>query len=163
MGIEAVNILKESNLRIMLVTTTLAGMEGFMSGLINSGAEVTHARNGMTAIEMMKTRSPALVVVDSGLSDFNPLELAAELRRVNPMVTTMVMGGIRPNHHKRSHKLNITAKIANRPDLEQARFVMMALKRFSRKHFGPVDPASHRKDAAPTSNASTANPMFVLT
>jgi len=163
MGSAVKNILRENSMGVILVTTTLAGMEEFMSGLINSGAEVAHARNGSAAIEMIKPHAPALVVIDNGLSDFNPFELAEELTRVNPMATTAVTSFPPPEIQKHLNMLKSISQTDRRPDFEQAQLARMVLDRFCWKSSDSMNPASHCKDTLPMNNINMTSSVFVLT
>jgi len=115
---------------VIVATPTLAGLEGFTKGLIDSGAEVAHARNGMAALEMAKARSPALVVVDSDLKDFRPFELVTELARVDASINTAVMTHLDDDaFHAKAEGLGVLASLGTQPGAKDAVHVMTILKR----------------------------------
>ncbi len=115
---------------VILATPTLAGLEGFTQGLIDSGAEVVHARSGMAALEMAKVRSPVLVIVDASMSDFRPFELVLELTRVNALINSAVMSALSPEQfHDDSEGLGVLTQIAPNPVEQDALDVMAKLIR----------------------------------
>jgi DNA-binding response OmpR family regulator len=114
---------------VLLATPTLAGLEGFTKGIMDSGAELVHARSGMAALEMTKLRTPALVVVDADLHDFRPFELVSQLARVNAMVNTAVMSGLAPEQfHDDSEGLGVLAQLPPHPAMQDATALMDRLK-----------------------------------
>lgn len=115
---------------VIVATPTLAGLESFTKGLIDSGAEVVHARSGMAALEMAKARSPVLVAVGGDLSDFRPFELVTELTRVNAVINTAVMSALSPEQfHEDAEGLGVLAQIAPHPVEQDALDVMAKLIR----------------------------------
>lgn len=115
---------------VIVATPTLSGMEGFIKGLIDSQAEVVHARSGMATLEMAKTRSPELVVIDSDLPDFKPFELVAQLARLNATITTAVISDLPPDKfHDKAEGLGILTQLSTQPDSSEAQGVMTILRR----------------------------------
>lgn len=114
---------------VIVATTTMAGLEGFTKGLMDSGAEVAHARSGMAALEMARVRAPVLVVVDGALADFRPAELVSELARVNAVINTAVMSMLPPDQfHDALEGLGVLAQIPSHPGEADARAVMGRLR-----------------------------------
>jgi len=115
---------------VIVATPTMAGLEGFTRGLIDSGAEVAHARSGMSALEMAKARAPALVIVDGGLKDFRPFELVTELTRVDASINTAVMSHLdEEKFHDKAEGLGVLASLGTQPGAEDAVEVMAMLRR----------------------------------
>jgi len=114
---------------VILATPTLAGLEGFTKGLMDAGAEVVHARSGVAALEMTKTRAPALVIVDGHLPDFRAFELVSQLARVNAMVNTAVMSGLASEQfHDDSEGLGVLAQLSPHPTTKDATDLMDRLR-----------------------------------
>ena len=115
---------------VIVATPTLAGLEGFIKGLIDSRAEVAHARSGMATLEMSKAHPPALVVVDSDLPDFKPFELVAQLARMNAAITTAVISGLPPEtFHDKAEGLGVLTQLNTQPDFADAQGIMTTLRR----------------------------------
>lgn len=115
---------------VILATPTLAGLEGFTQGLMDSEAEVAHARSGMAALEMARVRAPALVVVDEGIGDFQPFELVAQLSRVNAAINTAVMSALDDEaFHEKAEGLGVLARIGTQPGVQDALDLMARLRR----------------------------------
>jgi len=115
---------------VIVAASTMAGLEGFTEGLIDSGAEVAHARSGMAALEMAKVRTPALVIVESDLPNFSCFELVRELARINAAITTAVVSGLPPEEfHDRAEGLGVLKQIRPQPGRDDAHSVMAHLKR----------------------------------
>ena len=115
---------------VIVATPTLAGLEGFTTGLIDAGAEVVHARSGMAALEMAKMRAPALVVVAGDLPDFRPFELVTELTRINAVINSAVMSALSPEQfHEDSEGLGVLTQIAPYPAEKDALDLMSKLIR----------------------------------
>lgn len=115
---------------VIVATPTMAGLEEFTRGLIDSGAEVAHARSGMSALEMAKSRAPALVVVDGGLKDFRPFELVTELARVDASINTAVMSHLDAEEFNgKAEGLGVLASLGTQPGAGEAARVMAMLRR----------------------------------
>jgi CheY-like chemotaxis protein len=120
----------EESMLVIVATPTLAGLEGFIEGLIDSQAEVAHTRSGMATLEMAKVHPPALVVVDSDLPDFKPFELVAQLARLNAAITTVVISGLPPDtFHDQAEGLGVLAQLSTQPAYADAQSVMTTLSR----------------------------------
>lgn len=115
---------------VIVATPTMAGLEGFTRGLIDSGAEVAHAKSGMAALEMAKARHPLLIVVDGGLKDFRPFELVGEIARMDATINTAVMSQLDDgDFHDRAEGLGVLANLGTQPGAGDAREVMSRLWR----------------------------------
>ena len=115
---------------VIVATPTLAGLEGFTTGLIDSGAEVVHVRNGMEALAVAKVRVPSLVVVDGNLSDFRPFALVTELVHINAAINTAIMSALDPDQfHQDAEGLGVLAQIAPYPVEKDALDLMSKLIR----------------------------------
>jgi len=115
---------------VIVATPALAGLEGFIKGLSDSGAEVVHARSGMAALEMAKVRAPVLLVVGGDIPDFRPFELVSALTRVNAAINSAVMSPLTSEQfHEDSEGLGILTQIAPHPGEKDALDVMAKLMR----------------------------------
>ena len=80
------------------------------------GTEVALAETGAEVLAMVKTRTPALVIVDNQLPDFKPFGLVMALLKINAMVQTAVVSDLpEEEFHEQSEGLGIMAHIS--PDL----------------------------------------------
>jgi DNA-binding response OmpR family regulator len=96
--------------------------QDFKDGLAREPqAVVEAAETGAMVLEMVKSRTPALVVVDSQLPDFKPFDLVLEILKVNAMVQTAVVSSLSDeDFHEQSEGLGIMARIPLNPSAEGA-------------------------------------------
>jgi DNA-binding response OmpR family regulator len=82
-------------LRVLLATTRPETLHSFIEGLF-SDPEVwfDQVGSGRETLEAVRSDSPHLVIIDSGLPDTEALKLAPELLMVNAMVNTAVVSSL---------------------------------------------------------------------
>jgi len=75
----------------ILVTQRASEMGDFRKGLGAGGAAVETVPDGETALSVVKRDAPDLVVIDEGLSDFEPLPLVVKVIMANALANTAVI------------------------------------------------------------------------
>jgi DNA-binding response OmpR family regulator len=77
---------------IVLATVRPEALAAFTKGLADeSGQDVAVAPSGTVALEWVAAKKPALVVIDEGLPDHEPLKLVREIMMVSAMTLTAVV------------------------------------------------------------------------
>ena len=77
---------------IVLASARPEALAGFTEGLAKeSGQDVAVVPSGKIALEQVAAQTPALVVIDEGLPDHEPLELVREIMMVSAMTLTAVV------------------------------------------------------------------------
>ncbi|WP_319582691.1 hypothetical protein [uncultured Pseudodesulfovibrio sp.] len=77
---------------IVLATARPQALAEFTEGLAKeSGQSVSVVPTGKTALEQVSAEAPALVVIDEGLPDHEPLALVREIMMVSAMTLTAVV------------------------------------------------------------------------
>ena len=74
-------------LRIVLATDRLEAIQAFVEALSsNPEVRLQHVTSGAEVLEAVSVSAPHLVIIDSGLTDNEPLELVKKLLMVNAMM-----------------------------------------------------------------------------
>jgi len=118
-------------LRIVLATTRLQAWQAFAAALsANPEVHLQHLGSGAEALEAARTSAPHLVIIDTGLADHEPLELAQKLLMVNAMVNTAVVSPLSEEEfHEASEGLGILGRLPNKPGVSDAADLLYRLKK----------------------------------
>jgi DNA-binding NarL/FixJ family response regulator len=85
--------------------------------------------SGTEALEALSTSSPHLVVIDSYLSDTDPLGLIRKLLRVNAMVNTAVVSPLADEEfHEASEGLGVLGRLPVEPGSSDAAVLLQKLR-----------------------------------
>ncbi len=123
-------------LRIVLATGRPQPMEAFAAAL-SSNPEVRLQRvgSGAEVLETAQASAPHLVIIDTDLADYEPLELVQKLLRVNAMVNTVVVSPLSEEEfHEASEGLGILGRLPGEPGVGDAAELLLRLK----KVLGPM-------------------------
>ena len=72
--------------------------------------------SGAEALETAEASAPHLVIIDTGLPDYEPLELVQKLLMVNAMVNTAVVSPLSEEEfHEASEGLGVLARLPGEP------------------------------------------------
>jgi DNA-binding response OmpR family regulator len=89
------------------------------------GTVVETAETGASVLEMIKSRPPALVIIDYPLPDFKPFALVLEIIKINAMVQTAVVSSLSDEEfHEKSEGLGIMAHFPSIPTASDAPALM---------------------------------------
>jgi DNA-binding NarL/FixJ family response regulator len=118
-------------LRIVLATNRLEAMQAFVEGLSsNPEVHLEHVVSGAEALETARASAPHLVIIDTGLQDCEPLELARKLLRVNAMVNTVVVSPLSEEEfHEASEGLGVLGRLPQEPGESDAAEVLHRLNK----------------------------------
>ncbi len=118
-------------LRIVLATDRLEAMQAFVEALSsNPEVRLQHVTSGAEALETVRLSAPHLVIIDTGLADCEPLELAQKLLRVNAMVNTAVVSPLSEEEfHEASEGLGVLARLPGEPGESDAAEVLHRLNK----------------------------------
>jgi DNA-binding NarL/FixJ family response regulator len=117
-------------LRIILATTRPKAMQTFGAAL-SSNPEVylQYVLSGPEALEAVRTASPDLVIIDTGLIDAEPLDLVKKLLLVNAMVNTAVVSPLSEEEfHEASEGLGVLGRLPDAPGESDATDLLRKLK-----------------------------------
>lgn len=104
----------------------------FIQGLENEGALVRLAKTKLKTLELVKARTPHLVVVDDCLSDVQPLTLVKDLMLIDAMINTAVITGISAEQfHEKGEGLGILTSICQQPDAQDAKALIQRLRKLA--------------------------------
>jgi len=105
---------------IVIATTRAKEIQDFIAPLEQlNDVEIAIVQTGAVALEKVKSESPAFVIADQGLPDFEPLALITEIVKINAMINTAVVSSM--NHkdfHEASEGLGVLAPIPTQPKSE---------------------------------------------
>jgi len=118
-------------LRIVLATNRLEAMPAFVEALSsNPEVDLQHVVSGAEALETARASAPHLVIIDTGLADCAPLELARNLLRVNAMVNTVVASPLTEEEfHEASEGLGVLGRLPQEPGESDAAEVLHRLNK----------------------------------
>ncbi len=118
-------------LRIVLATARPQPMEAFAAALsANPEVRLQHVDSGAEALETAQAFAPHLVIIDTGLGDYEPLELVQKLLRVNAMVNTVVVSPLSEEEfHEASEGLGVLGRLAGQPGEGDAAELLLRLKK----------------------------------
>ena len=117
-------------LHIILVTVRPEIFHSFAEGL-SSDPEVCldHVTSGAGALDIVRTISPHLVIVDSELTDTDPLGLVREIISANAMVNTAVASALSEDEfHDAGEGLGILCRLPPEPGSKEARELLQKLR-----------------------------------
>jgi DNA-binding NarL/FixJ family response regulator len=85
--------------------------------------------SGAEALSSVRALSPDLVIIDSDLPDFKPLDLVSKLITTNAMINTAVVSPLsEAEFHEASEGLGVLAHVPPRPDASHAAELLAKLK-----------------------------------
>jgi DNA-binding NarL/FixJ family response regulator len=118
-------------LRIVLATARPQPMQAFAAALSsNPEVRLQHVGSGAEALEMAHASVPHLVIIDTGLADYEPLELVQKLLRVNAMVNTVVVSPLSEEEfHEASEGLGVLGRLPGKPGERDAADLLHRLKK----------------------------------
>jgi DNA-binding NarL/FixJ family response regulator len=118
-------------LSIILATARPHLMQVF-AGALSSNPEVRLQRvgSGAEALETAQASAPHLVIIDTGLADYEPLELVLKLLKVNAMVNTAVVSPLSEEEfHEASEGLGVLGRLPVEPGESDATELLHRLKK----------------------------------
>ncbi len=118
-------------MRIILATARPQAMQAFAAAL-SSDPEVSLQRlgSGAEALETAQASAPHLVIIDTGLQDYEPLELVQKLLRVNALVNTVVASPrAEEEFHEASEGLGVLGRLPGQPGEGDAAELLLMLKK----------------------------------
>jgi len=117
-------------LRIVLATARPQAMQAFAAALSsNPEVHLQHLGSGAEALDAARTSAPHLVIIDTGLADYEPLELVQKLLMVNAMVNTVVVSPLsEAEFHEASEGLGILGRLPNNPGMSDASELLRKLR-----------------------------------
>jgi DNA-binding response OmpR family regulator len=117
-------------LRIIFATTRLPALHTFATALSSDpGVSCDYVDSGTRALEMVRSVTPHLVIIDSNLSDMAPLELVRKLLLVNAMVNTAVISHLpEAEFHEASEGLGVIARLPLEPGAWDAAALLHQLR-----------------------------------
>lgn len=78
-------------MHLLLVEDDPALARGLQQALHNEGFAVNHVLTGMHAIQVIKTETPDIVILDLGLPDIDGLEVLKQLRKINATLPVLLL------------------------------------------------------------------------
>jgi len=78
-------------MHLLLVEDDPALARGLQQALHNEGFAVNHVLTGRHAIQVVKTETPDIVILDLGLPDIDGLEVLKQLRKINPVLPVLLL------------------------------------------------------------------------
>jgi DNA-binding NarL/FixJ family response regulator len=104
-------------LRIVLATDRLEAMQAFVEALSsNPEVRLQHVTSGAEVLEAVRVSAPHLVIIDSGLTNNEPLELVKKLLMVNAMMNTAVVSSLsEAEFHEDSEGLGVLGRLPKEP------------------------------------------------
>lgn len=117
---------------ILLVTPRAQALAAFTEALgRDSGLPVAHAATWDEALAAMKPAPPKFMVLDQGLAEGAPLELALKALMVNAMINLAVVSPLgEVEFHEASEGLGILAPIPLNPDAKDGAALAQVFRRF---------------------------------
>jgi DNA-binding NarL/FixJ family response regulator len=118
-------------LRIVLATARPQAMQAFAAALSsNPEVHLQHLGSGAEALDAARTSAPHLVIIDTGLADYEPLELVQKLLMVNAMVNTVVVSPLsEAEFHEASEGLGVLGRLPGEPGESDAADLLHRLKK----------------------------------
>ncbi len=119
-------------MHILIATRRPNELSAFADALLReTGAQLLFADSWTNVLATVKVIPPAFVILDEGLAEGKPLELARQLVTVNAMINTAVVSPLGAEEfHEASEGLGILAPVPAHP-LEQDGVALAAVfKRF---------------------------------
>jgi len=119
-------------MRIVLASPRAGGLEEFVDGLRQGGAEVAPCPDGESAVARARADRPDLVVIDENLPDQGPGHLVMALLQVDAGIATAVMSSLSDEEfHERTEGLGILARVPSRPGRADAAALLAAWRGLS--------------------------------
>jgi DNA-binding NarL/FixJ family response regulator len=117
-------------LGIVFATARPEALRAFAAALSsNPEVHLEHVASGAGALEAVRTAAPGLVIIDTGLPDMAPLELAQKLLLVNALVNTAVVSPLSAEEfHEASEGLGVLARLPEEPGERDAAELMGKLR-----------------------------------
>jgi CheY-like chemotaxis protein len=117
-------------LRIIFATTRLPALHTFATALSSDpGVSCDYVDSGTKALEMVRSATPNLVIIDSDLSDMPPLDLVRKLLMVNAMVNTAVISPLpEAEFHEASEGLGVLVRLPLEPGARNAATLLSQLR-----------------------------------
>lgn len=113
---------------ILVATSRLPDLAGFLQGLGSSGKALRHADSGAAALAVAADTPPQLIVLDNSLPDGTPLELAGSLLRINALINVAVVDPRdEAAFHEASEGLGILGRLPLQPDEADGRALVSRL------------------------------------
>ena len=118
-------------LRIILATARPQAMQAFAAAWSsNPEVHLQHVGSGAEALEAARTTAPHLVIIDTGLADYEPLDLVQKLLMVNAMVNTVVVSPLsEAEFHEASEGLGVLGRVPGEPGESDAADLLHRLKK----------------------------------
>ena len=118
-------------LRIVLATDRLEAIQAFVEALSsNPEVRLQHVTSGAEVLEAVSVSAPHLVIIDSGLTDNEPLELVKKLLMVNAMMNTVVVSPLSEEEfHEASEGLGVLGRLPGEPGESDAADLLHRLKK----------------------------------
>jgi len=117
-------------LHIVLASARPEAMQIFAAALSsNPAVNLQRVVSGAEALEAMRTKAPALVIIDVDLPDMAPLDLVQKLLMVNAMVNTAVVSPLSDEEfHEASEGLGILGRLPDDPGVSDADEILDKLR-----------------------------------
>jgi len=118
---------------IVVATTRPEEIQSFLGPLRSmDNAEIALAKDGAAALELVRSKSPAFVIVDEGLPDMKPFALVTEIMKINAMINTVAVSALSSeDFHEESEGLGILASVPLDPGEEDGIRLAEQLVRFA--------------------------------
>ena len=117
--------------KILLVSPDKNSLNNLASALMeHADVDLSWAKSGKTALEIVTDSAIDLVVTDESLGDITGLEFAGRLLSVNPMINCASVSHLSPEKfHEISEGLGIMVQLPFQPCKEHAEELLQRLKK----------------------------------
>jgi DNA-binding response OmpR family regulator len=115
---------------ILLITVRKDGLKPFIEGLASEPqVRLELASAGARALEMVRTGSPQLVIVDSTSDGLDSLDVVRRIISVNAMVNTAVVSSLSDEEfHDKGEGLGILCRLPESPGGEDSKALLQKLR-----------------------------------
>jgi len=119
-------------MHILIATQRAPELANFADALaVGTGGLLRFADSYADVLATVKAMPPAFVVLDEGLKDGTPLEIAKRLVMVNAMINTAVLSPLSAeDFHEASEGLGILAAVPLHPSAEDGKALSEVFRRF---------------------------------
>jgi DNA-binding response OmpR family regulator len=118
-------------LHILLITTREDRIRSFIDRItLEPEVQLELAKAGSQALEMVRSASPDLVIVDSTTEKLDPLDLVRRIIGVNALTNTAVVSTLsEAEFHARGEGLGILSRVPEEPGENDAKSLVQKLRR----------------------------------
>jgi DNA-binding response OmpR family regulator len=118
--------------RILIVSDTRDAFQELAAALKDDGIDIQWAHDSRTALERVAGDGPELVIVDEIFKGLSGMEWVRRIIQVNAFVQTALVSRLsQDDFHEASEGLGILMQFPDRPDRDDARHLVAALRRLA--------------------------------